>query len=239
MNIAVVLAGGSGLRLGGDIPKQFLEVDGKPIIAYTIEAFERNPHIDEIAVVSRPENVDLMWEIVRRFRYVKVKKVLVGGKERYDSSLAAIAAYDNPDDVLLLHDGVRPLVSQQIIDRCVEAMKGYNAVGVAVKTTDTIVEVDQQGRIVATPSRTSLRNMQTPQCFRHGVIRKAYEVALHDPAFITTDDCGVVAKYLPDVPVLIVEGEASNIKVTYKEDLALMRQIFQKDKHQPNNPNRQ
>ena len=239
MNIAVVLAGGSGLRLGGDIPKQFLEVDGKPIIAYTIEAFERNPHIDEIAVVSRTENVDLMWEIVRRFRYVKVKKVLVGGKERYDSSLAAIAAYDNPDDVLLLHDGVRPLVSQQIIDRCVDAMKEYNAVGVAVKTTDTIVEVDQQGRIVATPSRTSLRNMQTPQCFRHGVIRKAYEVALRDPAFITTDDCGVVAKYLPNEPVLIVEGEASNIKVTYKEDLALMRQIYQKDKHQPNHPNHQ
>ncbi len=99
-----------------------------------------------------------------------------------------------------------------------------NAVGVAVKTTDTIVEVDQQGCIVATPPRSSLRNMQTPQCFRLGVIRKAYEVALRDPAFVTTDDCGVVAKYLPEEPVFIVEGEPTNIKVTYKEDLALMRQ---------------
>lgn len=224
MNIAVVLAGGSGTRLGSALPKQFLEVEGKPIIAYTIEAFQKNPRIDEIVVVSRAENVDLMWDIVHRFHYEKVSKVLLGGKERYDSSLAAIAAYDHPDDVLLLHDGVRPLVSQQIIDRCLDAMARYNAVGVAVKTTDTIVEVDQQGCIVATPPRSSLRNMQTPQCFRLGVIRKAYEVALRDPAFVTTDDCGVVAKYLPEEPVFIVEGEPTNIKVTYKEDLALMRQ---------------
>lgn len=224
MNIAVVLAGGSGTRLGGALPKQFLEVEGKPIIAYTIEAFQKNPRIDEIVVVSRAENVDLMWDIVHRFHYEKVSKVLLGGKERYDSSLAAIAAYDHPDDVLLLHDGVRPLVSQQIIDRCLDAMASYNAVGVAVKTTDTIVEVDQQGCIVATPPRSILRNMQTPQCFRLGVIRKAYEVALRDPAFVTTDDCGVVAKYLPEEPVFIVEGEPTNIKVTYKEDLALMRQ---------------
>lgn len=224
MNIAVVLAGGSGTRLGGALPKQFLEVEGKPIIAYTIEAFQKNPRIDEIVVVSRAENVDLMWDIVHRFHYEKVSKVLLGGKERYDSSLAAIAAYDHPDDVLLLHDGVRPLVSQRIIDRCLDAMASYNAVGVAVKTTDTIVEVDQQGCIVATPPRSILRNMQTPQCFRLGVIRKAYEVALRDPAFVTTDDCGVVAKYLPEEPVFIVEGEPTNIKVTYKEDLALMRQ---------------
>ncbi len=224
MNIAVVLAGGSGTRLGGALPKQFLEVEGKPIIAYTIEAFQKNPRIDEIVVVSRAENVDLMWGIVHRFHYEKVSKVLLGGKERYDSSLAAIAAYDHPDDVLLLHDGVRPLVSQQIIDRCLDAMARYNAVGVAVKTTDTIVEVDHLGCIVATPPRSSLRNMQTPQCFRLSVIRKAYEVALRDPAFVTTDDCGVVAKYLPEEPVFIVEGEPTNIKVTYKEDLALMRQ---------------
>ena len=224
MNIAVVLAGGSGTRLGGALPKQFLEVEGKPIIAYTIEAFQKNPRIDEIVVVSRAENVDLMWGIVHRFHYEKVSKVLLGGKERYDSSLAAIAAYDHPDDVLLLHDGVRPLVSQRVIDRCLDAMVNYNAVGVAVKTTDTIVEVDHLGCIVAPPPRSSPRNMQTPQCFRLSVIRKAYEVALRDPAFVTTDDCGVVAKYLPEEPVFIVEGEPTNIKVTYKEDLALMRQ---------------
>lgn len=224
MNIAVVLAGGSGTRLGSALPKQFLEVEGKPIIAYTIEAFQKNPRIDEMVIVSRAENVDLMWDIVHRFHYEKVSRVLLGGKERYDSSLAAIAAYDHPDDVLLLHDGVRPLVSQRVIDRCLDAMVNYNAVGVAVKTTDTIVEVDHLGCIVATPPRSRLRNMQTPQCFRLGVIRKAYEVALRDPAFVTTDDCGVVAKYLPEEPVFIVEGEPTNIKVTYKEDLALMRQ---------------
>ena len=142
MNIAVVLAGGSGTRLGGALPKQFLEVEGKPIIAYTIEAFQKNPRIDEIVVVSRAENVDLMWGIVHRFHYEKVSKVLLGGKERYDSSLAAIAAYDHPDDVLLLHDGVRPLVSQQSIYRFLDAIVRYNAVFLAIKTTHTIVEFD-------------------------------------------------------------------------------------------------
>lgn len=225
MNIAVILAGGSGTRLGGALPKQFLEVDGKEIIAYTIEAFERNPHIDEIVIVSNPNYIEKMREIVSRNRFVKVRKILEGGKERYDSSLAAINAYSGSSDVLLLHDGVRPMVSQRIIDDCVAAMARYDAVGVAVRTTDTIVQVDERGCIVATPARSTLRNMQTPQCFRLGVIRQAYEKALLDPAFVTTDDCGVVAKYLPDVPVFIVEGDTTNIKVTYKEDMALMSQL--------------
>ena len=225
MNIAVILAGGSGLRLGGALPKQFLEVDGKEIIAYTIEAFERNPHVDEIAIVSRPEFVEKMREIVRLNHFVKVRKILEGGKERYDSSLAAIKAYSDSSDVLLLHDGVRPLVSQRIIDDCVAAMAHYDAVGVAVKTTDTVVQVDGRECVVATPARSTLRNMQTPQCFRLGIIRQAYEKALIDPAFVTTDDCGVVAKYMPEVPVFIVEGDTTNIKVTYKEDLALMSQL--------------
>ena len=225
MNIAVILAGGSGSRLGGALPKQFLKVDGKEIIAYTIEAFERNPHIDEIAIVSRAEYVEQMREIVTRNQYRKVRKILKGGKERYDSSLAAINAYAHPDDVLLLHDGVRPMVSQRIIGDCIKAMGEYDAVGVAVATTDTIVQVDGRGCIVATPARSSLRNMQTPQCFRLGLIREAYRRALSDPAFVTTDDCGVVARYMSGQPVFIVEGEASNIKVTYKEDLALMQQL--------------
>lgn len=225
MNIAVILAGGSGSRLGGALPKQFLKVGGKEIIAYTIEAFERNPHIDEIAIVSRAEYVEQMREIVARNHYLKVRKILKGGRERYDSSLAAINAYVDPEDVLLLHDGVRPMVSQRIIDDCVEAMAHYDAVGVAVKTTDTIVQVNERECITATPARSTLRNMQTPQCFRLRIIREAYERALRDPAFVTTDDCGVVARYMPEVPVYVVEGEASNIKVTYKEDLALMRQL--------------
>ncbi len=225
MNIAVILAGGSGSRVGGALPKQFLQVDGREIIAYTIEAFECNTHIDEIAIVCRAEYVEQMREIVARNHFGKVTKILEGGKERYDSSLAAINAYSAPDDVLLLHDGVRPLVSQRIIDDCVAAMEEYKAVGVAVKSTDTIVQVDEHECIVATPARSCLRNMQTPQCFRLEVIRKAYEKALCDPHFVTTDDCGVVVRYLPEVPVYIVEGETTNIKVTYKEDLELMHQL--------------
>ena len=227
MNIAVILAGGSGSRLGGTLPKQFLKVAGKKIIEHTIDVFENNDLIDEIAIVSKEEFISDVEDIVVTNQYRKVKKVLTGGKERYDSSLSAIAAYDDDDINLLLHDAVRPLVNDRIINDCIEALKSYRAVDVAIKTTDTIIEVDNDNCISMIPPRRVLRNGQTPQCFKRGVIRKAYEIALKDPNFVTTDDCGVVRKYLPDEPVYVVNGEVFNMKVTYMEDLFLLDKLYQ------------
>ena len=227
MNIAVILAGGSGSRLGGTLPKQFLKVAGKKIIEHTIDVFENNDLIDEIAIVSKEEFISDVEQIIVTNQYRKVKKVLAGGKERYDSSLSAIAAYANDDDNLLLHDAVRPLVNDRIINDCIEALKTYRAVDVAIKTTDTIVQVDERNCISAIPPRPALRNGQTPQCFKRGVIRKAYEIALQDPNFVTTDDCGVVRKYMPEEPVYVVEGEVFNMKVTYMEDLFLLDKLYQ------------
>lgn len=228
MNIAVILAGGSGSRLGASLPKQFLEIAGKTIIEHTIEAFERHNAIDEIAIVSKKEFMADVGQIVEKNQYKKVKNILAGGKERYDSSLSAIRAYPNDDDHLLLHDAVRPLVSDRIINDCIRALDTYHAVNVAVKTTDTIIQVDENNCICAIPPRSSLRNVQTPQCFTRGVIRRAYELALQDPDFVTTDDCGVVRKYLPEEPVFVVEGDVSNIKVTFAEDLILLERLLQK-----------
>ena len=227
MNIAVILAGGSGSRLGGGVPKQFMKVAGKKIIEHTIDVFESHDLIDEIAIVSRPDYISDVEEIVRANRYQKVRKVLPGGKERYDSSLSAINAYPNDDDNLLFHDAVRPLVNHRIIDDCIKALQTYHAVDVATRTTDTIIQVDKNDCIVSIPPRNYLRNGQTPQCFRRGVIRRAYDIALKDPAFVTTDDCGVVRRYLPDEPVYIVEGEMFNMKVTYAEDLFLLDKLYQ------------
>lgn len=227
MNIAVILAGGSGSRLGGTLPKQFLKVAGKKIIEHTIDVFENNDLIDEIAIVSKEEFISDVEDIVVTNQYRKVKKVLTGGKERYDSSLSAIAAYDDDNINLLLHDAVRPLVNDRIINDCIEALKSYRAVDVAIKTTDTIIEVDNDNCISMIPPRHVLRNGQTPQCFKRGVIRKAYEIALKDPNFVTTDDCGVVRKYLPDEPVYVVNGEVFNMKVTYMEDLFLLDKLYQ------------
>lgn len=227
MNIAVILAGGSGTRMGNNQPKQFLKVAGKQIIEHTIDAFEASKDIDEICVVSRADYVGDVEALVVRNQYKKVKRILQGGKERYDSSLAAINAYQNDEDNLLFHDAVRPLVTEKIIHDCVAALRRYNAVDVAVKTTDTIIAVDEQNCIEHIPDRQVLRNGQTPQCFKRGTIKRAYDIALQDPDFRTTDDCGVVRRYLPDEPIYVVEGANFNMKLTYVEDLFLLDKLFQ------------
>lgn len=226
-NIAVILAGGSGTRLGNDIPKQFLKVAGKQVIEHTIDAFESSDEIDEICIVSRADFVGDVEALVIKNQYKKVKKILQGGKERYDSSLAAIHAYTDDETNLLFHDAVRPMVNRRIIHDCIEAMKTYNAVDVAVKTTDTIIEVNESNCIEHIPNRSVLRNGQTPQCFKRGIIKKAYDRALADPNFRTTDDCGVVRNYMPEEPVYVVEGENFNMKLTYIEDLFLLDKLFQ------------
>ena len=226
MNVAIILAGGSGTRLGGERPKQFLTVAGKMVIEHTIEAFHRNSRIDEIAIVTRVDYVDDMREMIARNGYEKVKHVLCGGKERYHSSLAALAAYHDDDDRLLFHDCVRPLVSQRIIDDCLDALDSYDAVDVAVPSTDTIIEVDEQGNICRIPQRSRLRNVQTPQGFRRSVIRRAFDLALQVPEFMPTDDCSVVFRYLPDTRIRVVEGDTSNIKITYKEDLEFAERML-------------
>lgn len=226
-NIAIILAGGAGTRLGGGLPKQFQKVAGKKIIEHTLDVFENHDCIDEIAIVSNESYISYTEQLVVNNGYKKVKKILQGGKERYHSSLSAIAAYANDDVNLIFHDAVRPLVNNRIINDCVRALEHYDAIDVAIKSTDTIIQVDENNCINNIPYRPTLRNGQTPQCFKRCVIKEAYDRALRDPDFITTDDCGVVLKYMPEVPVYVVEGEVFNMKVTYMEDLFLLDKLFQ------------
>ena len=226
-NIAIVLAGGSGRRLGESLPKQFLKIAGKKVIEHTISVFQSHTLIDEIIVVSHPYYIREVESIVLANEFTKVKKILSGGNERYDSSLVAIKACSNDNDNLLFHDSVRPLVNERIIDDCIKALVKYNAVDVAISTTDTIIQVNDDNEIARIPSRTFLRNGQTPQAFKKWLISKAYKFALEDPNFKTTDDCGVVLRYLPEEPIFVVQGEQSNMKLTYKEDIYLLDKLFQ------------
>ena len=232
-NIAIILAGGVGSRLGMSTPKQFFKVAGKMVVEHTIDVFERNQHIDEIAIVSNPALVADFENIVLRNKWRKVKKILKGGAERYYSSLSAITAYQNEDANLIFHDAVRPLVSQRIIDDVVKALDTHRAVNVAVPSADTIIEVDGDF-ITNIPDRSRLRRGQTPQAFDRQLIADAYEKALKDSNFRTTDDCGVVRTYLPEEPIFVVRGEESNMKLTYREDTYMMDKLFQLKSTEPN-----
>lgn len=223
--IAIILAGGSGRRMGSALPKQFLKVNDKMVIEYTIDAFERSTHINEIAIVTHPDYVEEMKQIIASNPWKKVTHVLLGGKERTDSTLSALNAYTNNDDRLLIHDAVRPLVSLDIIMNVCTALNEYEAVNLAVPAVDTIIEVEN-GIMVGAPRRDRLRQVQTPQGFKRETLARAYEKALKDPQFVATDDCGVVFKYLPDTHIKIIEGENSNIKITYKEDLEFLRKHY-------------
>jgi 2-C-methyl-D-erythritol 4-phosphate cytidylyltransferase len=225
MNVAVILAGGKGVRMGADLPKQFLKLSGKKVIEHTIEAFEQNPAINEIIIVSNETHKGLVKRLINANNYQKVKKVLIGGKERHHSSLAAID-YCSDGDNLFIHDSVRPLISQQIINDCAQAITKYKAVNVGIPPTDTIYSVNNNREMTLVHPRNELRHGQSPQVFKREIIKRAYEIALKDPDFTTTDDCGVILKYLPEVPIFVVDGEVTNMKLTYKEDVALLEKFL-------------
>ena len=223
-NIAVVLAGGSGQRFGSALPKQFLPLAGKTVIEHSVKAFEQCDVIDEIAVVMNADYLPQMQEIIDRNGWQKVRKLLPGGAERHFSTLAAINAYEGMrDGNLIFHDAARPAVSQRIINETVTALQDHPAVAVAIPATDTIFEVSEDGGFITNiPTRKRLRCAQTPQAFRIDVIREAYRKALQDPNFTSTDDCGVLLRYCPEVPIFIVPGDVSNMKLTYPEDTTLL-----------------
>jgi len=228
MNIAIILAAGTGKRMETICPKQFMIVSGKTILEHSIDAFEKNVGIDEIAVVLHEDYICEFQRFIQKNNWKKVKKIVCGGKERHDSALAAINAYPQfYDDNLIFHDAARPLVSARIINDVINALELYNAVTVAIPATDTIYQVDDSQRFVTNiPDRTFLQRAQTPQAFKAKTIRKGYEIALKDPDFQPTDDCGVVVKYLPEEKICIVRGEEKNMKITYHEDVFLMENLF-------------
>lgn len=229
-NIAVILAGGSGRRVGGDIPKQFFSVAGKTILEYSIEKFEAHPHIHEITIVGHPDYLETIRDLTATGQFKKVRYILPGGHERYHSVLAALGIYGQTECNLLIHDAVRPAVSHRIIGNVIAGLDHYRAVDVAIPATDTIIEVDRSGTyITGIPDRSRLYQVQTPQGFRAETLKKAYSLALNDPEFRTTDDCSVICKYLPKEKIGIVKGEMTNIKLTYPEDFLLLEYLLTKE----------
>jgi len=225
--VAVVLGGGTGQRLGAGQPKQLLELGGRTLIEHCVAAFSSAPGVDEVLVVMTAGWVDQVKALVGG--YPKVSAVIPGGAARSDSAriaLEAVASSGSLDDCgVLLHDAARPLVDQRIIADCVAALASHDAVGTAVPSSDTIV-VAADGVMEHVPPRETLWRCQTPQCFRLPVILRAHQLAAADPDYAPTDDCGVVLRYLPEVPVHIVAGSERNLKVTYPSDLAVAEALL-------------
>lgn len=225
--VAVVLGGGVGQRLGAGLPKQLLTLGGRTLVERCVAAFQTAPAIDEILVVMARGYTGQVQALLAD-GYPKVTGVIEGGRGRPDSvraALTAIASRTPEDCGVLLHDAARPLVDQRIIADCVAALTHHDAAGVAVPASDTMV-VTGNGVMQSMPRRETLHRCQTPQCFRLSVISRAHELAAADPGFSPTDDCGVVMRYLPGVPVHIVPGSERNIKVTYPQDLAVAEALL-------------
>lgn len=223
--VAVVLGGGAGNRFGAVLPKQLLTLGGKTLIEHCVAAFRQAPGIDEVLLVMPPGYTSEAAGLVGD----QVSAVIEGGVTRSDSvrkALARLTARDEAATIgVLLHDAARPLVTQQIIADCVAALREHDAAGTAVPTPDTIVVADNSV-MSHVPPRETLFRAQTPQCFRLPVIARAHELAAQDPDFVPTDDCGVVLRYLPGVPVRIVSGSETNIKITYPADLAIAEALL-------------
>ena len=226
-NVAVVLAGGMGTRVGREVPKQLIQIAGKPIIEHTIAAMQRSPLIDEIVVIMAAGYLDEVRALVANGAYDKVSQILPGAATRNGSTAAALAALGERECNVLLHDAARPLVSQEIIAANVAALADHQAVHTAITSADTVIQVDQnRNRIADVLPRHLLRRGQTPQSFRLSTIRAAYAEAAGDPAFTATDDSTVVLRYLPGVEIAVVDGHERNLKITGPLDVAIAEMLL-------------
>jgi 2-C-methyl-D-erythritol 4-phosphate cytidylyltransferase len=222
-NYAIILASGMGSRFGSDIPKQFTKLGSKTLLELCIESFEQTKEVDKIIVVVTPEYKTLATEIISKNSYKKVVNILSGGEIRKDSSYIGITSIKDEEANVLIHDCARALVSPEIITKCLEELKQYKAVDVAIQVTDTILKT-KDGLIENIPNRADLMASQTPQGFKLSIIKKAHELSRNDSNF--TDDCGLVVKY-GLAKIKIVEGSRENFKITYPQDFYIAEKIIE------------
>jgi len=228
VNVAVIIpAGGSGKRLGGVLPKQFLRLGDTPILVASVRVFERLPEVREVVVVAPAAYVTRTTRLLKRARLRKVSCVIAGGRERQDSVRLGLEHLSAAPDVILVHDAVRPLVTAQMIRGVMMAAKKYGAAVVGVPVKDTIKLEGKKGFYTKTLPRHLLWAVQTPQGFLFPLFRHAH-VKAAAAGVIGTDDAALVERL--GVPVRIVQGEQRNMKITTKADLALARAWWRKNR---------
>ena len=217
---AIVLAAGQGKRMHSKIQKQFLEIQGYPVLYYSLHCFQESPLIQDIILVTGEEMISYCeQEIVKKYGFSKVRKVTAGGKERYDSVYAGLLCCQDTDYVYI-HDGARPFITEEMVQRGYEAVKRNNACVMGMPSKDTVKLADSSGYVKETPDRKIVWNIQTPQIFSYDLIRGAYESIRKKDMTGVTDDAMVVEQET-GTKILLVEGSYQNIKITTPEDLAI------------------
>lgn len=222
---AVILAAGQGKRMNSSVAKQFLMLEGKPLLFYSIQAFEES-RVDEIILVCGQGQIEYCSSIIAPYGFKKVVRIVEGGEERYDSVYRTLFAVDYTDYVLI-HDGARPFVSPELINEMLDKVREYKACIAAVPVKDTIKTVDGGGLIKGTPDRNSMWLAQTPQAFEYSSIKAAYKMLFEDEEAdrrTVTDDAMVYERYIKQ-PVRVVKGDYYNIKITTSEDMAIAKGI--------------
>lgn len=224
MNSAVIVAAGLGTRFGSARPKQFLEINGRPMIFYTLERFERCAAVDEIILVLSAGEIENFEKLAAGRSLKKLKKIVAGGRTRAESVFNGLQAVDEQSGTVAVHDGARPLVAPEEIAAALEKAHETGAACLVAKVTDTIKRV-AGGRILETVDREHLRRALTPQCFKTELLRRAFENA--DLNESVTDECFLVEKL--GVPISFVEGSPLNIKITTPEDFTVAEMLLKVD----------
>ena len=224
---AIIPAAGMGKRMGGAIPKPFLWIGGRPILAHTLDAFERCDSVDEVILVVGTADLQLVSEeVVDRYEFTKVRKILSGGEKRQDSVWEGLKAVEAGTEIVVIHDGVRPFVAPEHLSESIGQCRKCDAVITAVPVKDTIKEAED-GLVTSTLDREKLWAIQTPQTFALDLILRAHQQAM-GAALIATDDAALVERL--GHPVHLLRGSYHNIKITTPEDLAL-GEIILKNRH--------
>ena len=219
--IAIILAGGTGKRMGTSINKQFLLLDNKPIIVHTLQVFDECRQIDGIYLVVNQKDLPVMQEeILETYKFNKIMKLVIGGRLRQDSVKNGLEAIENPCDNVIIHDGARPFISPSFIEKGIFLMEMYDAIIPALPVKDTIKVVSKEGFVLKTLERDSLWHVQTPQTFKYDIIMKAYREGMTKKLYGYDD-----ATFLENVgkKVKVIEGSPYNIKITTPEDLTIAR----------------
>ena len=223
---AIVLAGGSGTRMGGECKKQYMLLNGYPILYYSLKAFQESP-VDEILLVTNEESY-CREELIEKYHMDKVTKIVPGGEERYESVYNGLLETEDSSYVLI-HDGARPFVTREIILRCIEEVKVHKACVVGMPVKDTVKIVDDKGFASYTPERNYVYLVQTPQAFSYPLILKAYRKVIEEQVPGITDD-GMVVEYLQEKKVKLIEGSYQNIKITTPEDYLTAKAFLENKK---------